>query len=137
MVPFNTDKAPERDPENASLSVTRREKLVDCVGLVVDPESEIVAVGRSVSMTYARLDDPVKVRFLANTWRSPVVEILPPEHVNGTLRGRIPQSNHEFPAPEKVTDWIRSPVAPVTCILVFVIGALLRIVGAMIFTTGG
>jgi hypothetical protein len=104
---------------------------------VADPERDITAVGRSVSMTYACVLVPVNPPLLAVTSRVPEVDIDPPVHVTGANAGSIPQLNPLFPAPENVIAVIISPLELTIWILVLVIGALLRVVGAIILTTGG
>ena len=105
--------------------------------MVADPESDITAVGRSVSMIYACVLVPVNPPLLALTSSIPEVDIEPLVQVTGASAGRIPQSNPLFPAPEKVTAVIVSPLELTTWIVVLVMGLFLRVVGAVIFTTGG
>lgn len=137
IVAFTGTNFPESEPERASLVVMRSENTVCEVGSVTDPEREITAVGRSVSITYACVLVPVNPPLLAVTSRFPEVDIDPPVQVTGASAGSVPQLNPLFPAPEKVIAVIISPLELTTWILVLVIGLFLRVVGAMILTTGG
>jgi hypothetical protein len=137
MVAFTGTSFPESQPESASLVVMRSENTVWEVWFDTEPESDITAVGRSVSMIYACVLVPVKPPLLAVTSRVPEVDIDPLVHVTGANAGSVPQLNPLFPAPENAIAVIVSPLELTTWIVVSVIGLFVRVVGAMIFTTGG
>ena len=74
---------------------------------------------------------------LAVTSRIPDVDITPHVQVTGATAGSVPQLNPLLPAPENDTLVMISPLELTTCIVVFVMMVFLRVVGAVILTTGG
>jgi hypothetical protein len=125
------------DPVIASLNTRLRANPVRDVGDMIGLIDDITAVGCIVSITYAWVADPVNPALLAVTSRIPDVDITPPVHVTGATAGSIPQLNPLFPAPENATFVMISPLELTTSIVVSVMIVFLRIVGAVILTTGG
>ena len=74
---------------------------------------------------------------LAVTSRIPDVDITPHVQIIGATRGSIPQLNPLLPAPENDILVMISPLELTTSIVVLVMIVFLRIVGAVILTTGG
>jgi hypothetical protein len=71
------------------------------------------------------------------TSRIPDVDMTPPVHMIGAAAGSNPQLKPLFPAPENEIFVMISPLELTTSIVVSVMIVFLRIVGAVILTTGG